>query len=91
MTNKESIIKKINQLAFEVLNSQPELQIQEKELLYLIISDSAKAIEFVNIIEDEFEIEFDDDDIGLDFFSSFENISSIIINLKIYAEQHQSY
>jgi acyl carrier protein len=43
-------------------------------ILFLIIGNSNKAINFVVQIEDEFNIEFDDDEVNIDFFSSFDYI-----------------
>lgn len=50
----------------------------EKTILNAIVSVSSNAILFVTLIEDEFEIEFDDDDINLSFFSSFDYIINCI-------------
>ena len=47
--------------------------------LYHIISDSSKAIQFVVLIEEEFEIELDDDEIDRYFFSNTNHIIDIII------------
>jgi acyl carrier protein len=53
----------------------------ERKLLHLIISDSNKALQLVTLIEDEFNIEFDDEDVDLEFFQSFD---SILERLKKY-------
>jgi acyl carrier protein len=50
----------------------------ERSMLNAIVSVSSNAILFVTLIEDEFEIEFDDDDINLTFFSSFNYIINCI-------------
>jgi acyl carrier protein len=51
------------------------------DLLYLIISESLLAITFISIIEEEFDIEFDDDDIDIEFFGSFDEI---VLRIKNY-------
>ena len=48
--------------------------------LYYIISDSIRAVQFVSLIEDEFEIEIDDDEIDIHFFSDIEKIKQIVMN-----------
>ncbi len=50
----------------------------EKAALQMILSNSRQAANFVTIIEEEFNIEFDDDDINLDFFSSLDKIIELI-------------
>jgi acyl carrier protein len=50
----------------------------ENKALHVLLSESVQVINFINIIEDEFEIEFDDEQIDLDFFQSFNNIVRII-------------
>jgi acyl carrier protein len=50
----------------------------EKEALQMILSNSRQAATFVTIIEEEFNIEFDDDDINIDFFSSLDKITDLI-------------
>lgn len=44
------------------------------EMLQLLITDSKHAINFVVLLEDEFEIEIDDDDISFEFFSSINSV-----------------
>jgi acyl carrier protein len=46
----------------------------EGEKLHILLSESSQALELVTTIEDEFEIEFDDDEVDLAFFTSFELI-----------------
>ena len=57
------------------------IETEEDEFVALqnIISDSSQAIRFVTVIEDEFEVEFTDEEIDLDFFSSL-NVIAFIIN-----------
>ena len=52
--------------------------VNEEIILHTILSNSQISINFVTLIEDEFEIEFDDDDINIDFFTSFDTIVNII-------------
>ena len=52
----------------------------EKDAFYYIISESVRATHFVLLVEDEFDIEFDDDDISISFFSSVDEIVKIVKN-----------
>jgi hypothetical protein len=56
-----------------------ELDEDDQKVLLSIVSDSVLAINYVSLLEDEFEIEFDDDVIDLDFFANgFDNLANII-------------
>lgn len=50
----------------------------DNKILHVILSASSQALEFVCLLEDEYEIEFDDDEIDLDFFSSFDKIAETV-------------
>jgi len=50
----------------------------EREALHYIISNSIMATNFVILIEDEFNIEFDDDEVDFDFFSSIDRIVELV-------------
>jgi acyl carrier protein len=47
------------------------------------MSESSQAIAFLTIVEDEFDIEIDDDDISLDNFLDYHKLISIIENYQI--------
>jgi len=53
-----------------------DLTVQDK--LNIIISESSQALELLTTIEDEFDIELDDDDVDLDFFT---NIDVMIVKI----------
>ncbi|MCD7964124.1 MAG: phosphopantetheine-binding protein [Rikenellaceae bacterium] len=74
--NIEQLKKQIRQYACQIVE-RDENEIDDN-VLSLILSDSVIALEFVCLLEDEFEIEFDDDEIDLDFFSNFTNISQLV-------------
>lgn len=46
-------------------------------LLKIILSESSQALNFVVTIEDEFDIEFEDDEIDIHFFSSIDTIVNL--------------
>lgn len=50
--------------------------------LHIILSDSKNAIHFIAMIEDEFEIEIEDEDLTLDNLLNIENILCLIIKNK---------
>jgi len=49
------------------------------QIFLLLIDNSQIAIEFICILEDEYEVEFDDDQICLDFFSDIDYIVECIL------------
>jgi acyl carrier protein len=76
--SKEEIREKILNILHCLLPSMNNRQASDKEILSAILSESKMAITFVSLIEDEFEIEFDDDEIDTDFFYSIDNIINCI-------------
>ncbi|MCC8173238.1 MAG: phosphopantetheine-binding protein [Odoribacter sp.] len=62
--------------AFLHLSQSEELQ--PLEILQLLVTDSLHAITFIVLLENEFDIEIDDDDISYEFFESIEKVSSSI-------------
>jgi len=78
--SNEILKAKIYDIAKNILNDDSDTQIIDDKLLHTILSESSQALEFVYTIEDEFDIEFDDDEVGIDFFSSFDYIVSCLLN-----------
>lgn len=63
----------------ERISNDPDNEAPEMHtMLHQIWSDSMQAIHFVTVLEDEFDIEFDDDEINMDFFLSVTSISKLI-------------
>jgi len=57
-----------------------------EDKLMIILSESMQALAFVTALEDEFDLEFDDDEIDLEFFSDRQVIAERVgerINNKI--------
>ena len=76
----EVVKSEIRQLACEYMSIENwDNEDEGHDVLYLILSHSLHAIEFVIVLEDEFDIEFDDDDIDLDFFSTYGHIAKLVI------------
>lgn len=80
MLNDDSIRKKICSMIQEVTENEYKITTkdQESEALYYIISESIRATNFVILLEDEFDIEFDDDELDMDFFSGIDRIIQLI-------------
>ncbi|MET3500774.1 acyl carrier protein [Mucilaginibacter rubeus] len=57
----------------QLINAQSELHNSDTMLiddkLNVLISESSQALVFITTIEDEFDVELDDDDIDLEFFT----------------------
>jgi acyl carrier protein len=62
----------LNRFIRQEIHIQEELTPNDK--LRIILSDSVQALHFVTTIEEEFDIEFDDDEIDLDFFLDINTI-----------------
>ena len=71
---QNSIVKMLNEL-FGTENVQQSIYDNQ---LKIILSESSQALNFVVSIEDEFNIEFEDDEIDIHFFSSIDNIVDLI-------------
>ncbi|MDW5298895.1 MAG: hypothetical protein SA378_01975 [Sedimentibacter sp.] len=50
----------------------------QDDLIYLLSTDSTQAIVFLTLIEDEFQIEIEDDDIDMRLFSKIEYCVDVI-------------
>ena len=80
--NKDQIIDKLRQLAEAFVGETfyDRKSGNERSALHIILSDSMQASHFVTLIESEFEIEFDDEEVDFDFFKSFDHISELVCN-----------
>jgi len=77
--SSEILKGKIYDIAKNILNEESDSHIDDK-LLHIILSESSQALNFVCTIEDEFDMEFDDDEVDIDFFSSFDYIVNCLLN-----------
>lgn len=81
--NNNNIKDRLLEIVYTILGKETVNEIyknDERTMLNAIVSVSSNAILFVTLIEDEFEIEFDDDDINLAFFSCLDYIICCIKN-----------
>lgn len=70
-------IKKRLYELIETFGDQPlnfSVEGEVRRMLHIILSESMQAMEFVIAIEEEFEIEFDDEDISIEFFLDLDHI-----------------
>lgn len=58
----------------EYRQESEQLNLSYDDKLQVILSESLQALAFVTTLEDEFDIEFDDDEIDLEFFTSTSTI-----------------
>ena len=72
--SSEILKGRIINIAKILLNDESNSLVVDNKLLHVILSESSQALEFVCTIEDEFDIEFDDDEVDIDFFSSFDHV-----------------
>ncbi len=69
---KENLIRILEEVIGEDYRDMFPKESTPNEKLRLLTSESMLALYFITTIEDELSIEFDDDDIDLAFFDSFE-------------------
>lgn len=80
--NKKEIETKVLAIMNDVLTNGSDIEVNElsiQDKLNIIISESRQALELITTIEDEFDIELDDDDVDLDFFTDIELMTSRIL------------
>lgn len=82
--NKKEVTRKVIEVIKLCLNEQYNSVSIEKvqnpdQLLILIASNSIWVTNLLMLIEDEFDIEIDDDDICLELFQSIENLINTIM------------
>jgi acyl carrier protein len=76
---KNEISQTVQEIMRDFLEKEIGFNLEDgDEPLRIILSDSVQAMNFITLLESEFEIEFDDDEIDLEFFSSIKLISDLI-------------
>ena len=82
--NKEDIISKLRPLVVEKLklDMDPDNLQEDVSLLELGLGiDSVSTLEFILLLESEFNIEIDESDINLNNLSNLNNLTEYIISL----------
>ncbi|HCA08764.1 MULTISPECIES: hypothetical protein [unclassified Chryseobacterium] len=52
----------------------------DEEKIQMLPSESMLTLQFVTYLEEEFDIEFDDEELDISFFESFENVINAVTN-----------
>jgi acyl carrier protein len=73
---KEKLLVIIDQVA--AMDNVDVKVLSTKDKLHIILSESVQALALVTTIEDEFDVEFDDDEIDIDFFLNFDRMLDIL-------------
>lgn len=76
--DRDNIKKVLRELTGDFIDERINNEDMELQSLYQIVSDSMQAMEYVVLIESEFDMEFDDNDIDVEFFSSLDKITDLI-------------
>lgn len=84
--NRKNIIEKVeknlNLFFKDKLDGISANNLSSNDMLRIISSDSVQAINFISLIEDELEIEINDDDINIEFFTNIDNVINAILSVK---------
>lgn len=75
-STRESLLAIIDQIVMADYAQGERLGTRDK--LHIILSESIQALALVTTIEDEFNVEFDDEEIDIDFFLDFERMLDIL-------------
>lgn len=82
MNNCEVLKEKIQELTIQFVKScvgdENINHLTPDEMLQIIITDSVQALNYIVLLEDEFELEIDDEDISLSLFQSINNVCNVI-------------
>lgn len=77
MVNRSEVISKITQEVRDILQSAEDIDVQQN--LTELGLDSLASVNLLIQLEEIFNIEFDDEDLVTDNFSSIENICNLIV------------
>ena len=75
-STRDRLLTIIDQIVTADYADGQRLGINDK--LHIILSESIQALTLVATIEDEFDIEFDDDEIDIDFFLDVDHMFNIL-------------
>jgi acyl carrier protein len=75
-STRDRLLAVINQIVTADYAEGERLEINDK--LHIILSESIQALALVATIEDEFDIEFDDEEIDIDFFLDIEHMFKVL-------------
>lgn len=78
MITEDDIRKTLHDLTSDFVARAINTEADELNALQEIASESMQAIEYILLLESEFQMEFDDNDVNVEFFSNLDNIVALI-------------
>ncbi|MBB6499060.1 hypothetical protein [Pedobacter cryoconitis] len=78
MKTRDKILTILNEVIDSDYSELNKLEISDDEKLRAITSESMVALIFVTTLEDEFSIEFNDDEIDITFFNSIDYLAETV-------------
>jgi acyl carrier protein len=80
--NESVIILEVKKLLLEFMGIKYKelIEINVSRGLQILLSVSSQAVAFVTLLEDEFGIEFEDEEIDVEFFNDIKVVSNLIMN-----------
>ena len=78
MVTEADIRKTLHDLTSDFVAREIKTEADELNALQEIASESMQAIEYIILLESEFELEFEDNDVNVEFFSNLDNIAILI-------------
>ena len=78
MVTEADIRKTLHDLTSDFVAREINTKADESYALQEIASESMQAIEYIILLESEFEMEFDDNDVNVEFFSKLDSIAGLI-------------
>ena len=78
MVTEADIRKTLHDLTGDFVAREINTEADESYALQEIASESMQAIEYILLLESEFQMEFDDNDVNVEFFSNLDNIVALI-------------
>lgn len=79
MITEADIRKTLHDLTSDYVAREINTEADELNALQEIASESMQAIEYILLLESEFQMEFDDNDVNVEFFSNLDNIVALIV------------
>ncbi len=80
METKQKLLKILNDIIEQYYPDVSLVETTDNERLQTLPYDSMNALMFVTTVEDEFQIEFSDDEIDLSFFQDVDTLKERINN-----------
>lgn len=86
MVTEADIRKTLRDLTSDFVAREISTESDESYALQEIASESMQAIEYILLLESEFQMEFDDNDVNVEFFSNLDSITGLIAEQSMISE-----